>query len=326
MQTIAEQQNEVITIEQGFNQFQNFNVAKNLSPYTIEYYERCFRFFGKFYNTTKPCNSITKNTIFEYMAYLKANHNINDITLNTYLRGIRAIFYYFMEQGFMKPFPISAVKTVKKIKETYNDYELSILLEKPLIKSATFAEFRNWVLINYLLGTGNRISTVCNVKIGDIDFSSEVIHLCKTKNRREQIIPLSSSLAKVLKEYLHYRKGKNDDYLFCNVSGEKFTENAIRIAVRNYNQKRGVMKTSVHLFRHTFAKKWILNGGDVFRLQKILGHSSMEIVREYVNMFSDDLKRDFDTFNPLEEFHKQEKGERAKSQFAKNRWQKREMS
>jgi integrase/recombinase XerD len=51
---------------------------------------------------------------------------------------------------------------------------------------------------------------------------------------------------------------------------------------------------------HTFAKLWILNGGDIFRLQKILGHSSLDIVKEYVNMFSTDLQINFDEFNPLE--------------------------
>jgi integrase/recombinase XerD len=71
--------------------------------------------------------------------------------------------------------------------------------------------------------------------------------------------------------------------------------------------RRGVEKTSIHLFRHTFSKKWIKNGGDIFRLQKILGHSSMKVVREYVNMFNDDLKDNFDRFNPLEEFSDRKK-------------------
>lgn len=57
------------------------------------------------------------------------------------------------------------------------------------------------------------------------------------------------------------------------------------------------------MFRHTFAKKWILNGGDAFSLKKILGYGSMKMVREYVNMFDEDLKKDFNTFNPLEEFN-----------------------
>jgi len=70
------------------------------------------------------------------------------------------------------------------------------------------------------------------------------------------------------------------------------------------NNKRGINKTSMYLFRHTFAKMFILNGGDVFRLQKILGHRSIEIFKEYVNMFTNDLKKDFDNFNPLENINK----------------------
>ena len=156
------------------------------------------------------------------------------------------------------------------------------------------------------------------LKNKDIDFNSGTIKLCRTKNRKEQIIPMSMTLKNVLKEYVKYRKGESDDYLFCNVNGIRFSENGLKLAIRKYNKKRGVSKTSVHLFRHTFAKKWILNGGDVFRLQKILGHSSMEMVREYVNMFSDDLSRDFDTFNPLEEF-RNKKGEEIKIKPSKTR-------
>lgn len=58
------------------------------------------------------------------------------------------------------------------------------------------------------------------------------------------------------------------------------------------------------MFRHTFAKKWVLAGGDIFRLQKILGHSDITVTREYVNMFSPDLKMDFERYNPLDQFGK----------------------
>ncbi|MCR3761907.1 site-specific integrase, partial [Clostridium felsineum] len=52
---------------------------------------------------------------------------------------------------------------------------------------------------------------------------------------------------------------------------------------------------------HTFAKKWILSGGDIFRLQKILSHSTLDMVRVYVDMFTSDLQKDFSTFNPLDQ-------------------------
>ena len=84
--------------------------------------------------------------------------------------------------------------------------------------------------------------------------------------------------------------------------GDKLTKYSLQNTLRRYNTKRGVNKTSAHLFRHTFAKMWILNGGDIFRLQKLLGHSSLDIVKEYIAMFDEDLQRDYEIFNPLDNF------------------------
>ena len=78
------------------------------------------------------------------------------------------------------------------------------------------------------------------------------------------------------------------------------TENALKLSMRDYNLGRGVKKTSVHALRHTFAKLWICNNGDVFRLQKMLGHSTLDMTRKYVNLFSTDLKKDFDEYSPLD--------------------------
>jgi len=86
---------------------------------------------------------------------------------------------------------------------------------------------------------------------------------------------------------------------------------SLQTAIGRYNQKRGISKTSIHLFRHTFAKNWILNGGDMFRLQKILGHNSIEIVKHYVNMYGGDLKNNFDVFNPLDNISPPKKGRTA---------------
>lgn len=124
----------------------------------------------------------------------------------------------------------------------------------------------------------------------------------KTKNRKQQIIPLSNTLSITLKEYLRYRGGTVEDYLFCSQVGNQMTRDSLVHSIHKYNKKRGVTKTSIHLFRHTFAKNWILNGGDIFRLQKILGHSTLDMVREYVNLYGNDLQHNFNEYNPLEKF------------------------
>ena len=76
---------------------------------------------------------------------------------------------------------------------------------------------------------------------------------------------------------------------------------AVGNAVWNYNHSRGVEKTSLHLFRHTYAKLYIQAGGDPFRLQKLLGHADLTMTRRYVALYADDLKANYDALNPLEQ-------------------------
>ena len=90
------------------------------------------------------------------------------------------------------------------------------------------------------------------------------------------------------------------DYLFCNQYGEMLSENALRLAIAHYNRSRGVGKTSIHLFRHTFARKYLVDcGGDAFMLQKLLGHSTLAMTKHYCAIYDADISKNYDRFSPL---------------------------
>ena len=274
--------------------------VQNLSEKTLKVYKNHFGLFALTIDVNTPINSVTSAAIDDFILYLKENNKCNDTTINSYLRSIRAFLYYCMEESYLPSFNVCMIRSEKKIKETYSNAELERLLTKPDINTCSFSTYKTWVFENYLLGTGNRLSTALNVRIKDIDFYNNTIILVKTKNRKQQIIPLSQSLAEILVGYLEIRGNNPDDYLFCNIYGEKGNIRSFEDLVAKYNHERGVEKTSIHLFRHTFAKHWILQGGDIFRLQKILGHSDLSVTKEYVQMFGQDLQMDFEKFNPLD--------------------------
>jgi len=295
------------TLDAGYDEFVHYCKARNLSEATIKHYDESMRIVYKFMDYKTLISSLSEHTVQDFVIFCKRDMGQKDITTNTNLRSLKTILYYFMRLGYMDSFKISEIRVTKEPIETYSDAELRILLKKPDMKKASFVELRNWTITNFIMGTAIRLKSLANIKIKDIDFENELITLTHTKNRRGQIVPISHTLKAVLVEYTSYRGGEDEDYLFSTAYGGKMKENALTGSMALYNKRRGVMKTGVHRLRHTFARNWILNGGDVFRLQKILGHSSMDIVRNYVNMFSDDVQRDFNTFNPLENITEQQK-------------------
>ena len=174
------------------------------------------------------------------------------------------------------------------------------LLKKPNMKKCTFAEYRNWVIINLLLNNGCRAATIRNIQIKDVDIENKVIYLRHTKNKRAQVIPLCEALCGVLREYMRVRGGGRDDYLFPNENGVQLTENGLRCTISKYNKRHGVEKTGIHLFRHTFAKKYLVDcGGNAFTLQRLLGHSTLDMTKHYCAIFDADITRDFDNYSPL---------------------------
>jgi len=248
------------TIEEVFDEFQQSHKIRNLANDTINSYDDSYKAFIKYYSEDNLCNSLNKQVMDGFILYLKEKGTVNNLSINSYLKNMRAFVNYCIRLGYIEEFKVQLLAVEKNVKETYTDSELLVLLRKPNIKKCSFVEYRNWVFINYLIATGNRVSTVINIKIGDIDFDNETIILKKTKNKNQQIIPISNSLKVVLLEYLKYRKGTDENYLFCTATGTGLTRDAIKTSISKYNRSRGVMKTSIHLFRHTFAKNWILNG------------------------------------------------------------------
>jgi len=289
------------TVAEALEHFVRKCTVRNLSKTTVEMYQIRNKAFQVFLNDeTTLISSVNKDMVDEYTLFLKESGTRGDITVNSHLRDLRVFLYFCMDEGHLPTFKIKLPKVDKPLKETYTDTELQTLLKKPNVKTCDFTEYKIWVLTNYLMGTGNRISSSLNIKINDLDFENALIQVNKTKNRKAQIIPMSATLASVLKEFLVYRKGESGDFLFCNTYGEKGDTRTYQEMLSRYNKNRGIAKTSAHLYRHTFAKKWILNGGDIFRLQKILGHSDLSMVREYVNMFGNEISLDFNRFNPLD--------------------------
>lgn len=305
-----QQTNYYLTVQEAFKEYQRFNALRNLAEQTLIHKEQHIKSFFEFIDDESYLiKDVNKKLVESYNYHLK-NNDIKAVTVNTYLRNIRAFINWCADNDYIERFKITMLKVDVEIKETYSENQLKLLIEKPDTKSCSFVEYRSWVLINYLLSTGNRLGTIIGLKIGDIDFENEMVAMRTVKNRKQQIIPLSHNMCDILKEYLTFRKGEPDDFLFISTYGEQLTKGAFEKSMERYNTDRGVNVTSIHAFRHSFAKLYVKNGGDVFRLQKLLGHSDISTTKIYVNLFANDIKENYEKFNPLDTLLNSSKKER----------------
>jgi len=277
--------------------FIQFQTAKGLTDATFTNYENVWKYFFSWYGG--GVNDITQRSVTDWISFMKMK-GIKPVTINSYLRFLKTMLNFFISQGWILPFKISLLPSQESIKETYTDEEIRILLVRPDKRTATFAAYRDWVIISTFIGTGIRRSTLINLKVSDLDLIGGYMNMSHTKNKRANVIPISSTLLSILREYLVLSKLPSDNYLFPDTYGNPMKFDRLGKIVKHYNTSRGVARTSIHAFRHTYARLMILNGCNVFKLQKLLGHSTLDMTRHYVELFSTDLKDGYDEINPLE--------------------------
>jgi integrase/recombinase XerD len=288
-----------LSIEEAFIEFINLKQAMNRAEETIKYYKDRFECFGAFLRTKNitSTNQINYGHIPEYILKLRKTNGDNSI--NNHLRAIRVALYYFMEKGYTEPFHIPLIAVNQTPKKGYEKEEIESLLKKPNFKKCSFSEYRNWVIICHWLASGIRSKTLRYIRNCHVDLKERIVTLAEVKNKEGYEMPISDEYYPILCEYMKIRGGEADEFLFCNQYGKQLSADGLRSVIYKYNKKHNVDKTSAHLFRSTFAKNWLLEGGSTKKLQHALGHKSSKMVDEYARLYGRELREEFSKFTPL---------------------------
>ena len=262
--------------------------AKNLAPRTIETYRAHLQCFQKFIGNTSP-EKITAGDIQAYTL----SRPVSPATNNNHLRTLSVFFHHHNIN-----IDITKAKEKRTLIVPFTTEQVRLLLKQPNKK--TFAGLRDLALMNLLLDTGMRITEALNICRNDT--SSTCIKITG-KGNKERIVPIGQTCYKVLNEYLQAVANLPlESPVFISVYDNPFTRDQVGKRFKQYGLKAGItgVRVSPHTFRHTFAKLYLLNGGDMFTLQGILGHESLEMVRRYVHMVAGDLEAQHRKYSPLD--------------------------
>ena len=301
---------------------------KGLSVKTIGSYEQTLRLFIQYLeaNGTTELQEITHLTIQQYIKNIKErgkytvtsnpnskNHpdrrmdfgkKISDVTINNYLRNMSAFFNWCVDEELIRRSPIKRsdyLKTERKPLDFITDTEFKALLST--MDNSKFSEYRDSIIIQLLLDTGMRINECLLVETKDLDLSKRCIWLPaeNTKAKKSRPVFFSDKMAAQLQQWLKYKdRYRDSDYLFCTNNGKRMQVSNFEANTRKYARRVGLKNIHPHVFRNNFAKRFLMNGGDIYTLSRILGHSSVTITEQaYLDITADDLAEMYRKHSPL---------------------------
>jgi len=146
-------------------------------------------------------------------------------------------------------------------------------------------------LVMFLLDTGCRISEALTLRVRELDLENMLVTL-DGKGRKQRIVPISFALRRMLFRFCRDNNRLPDSLLFANRFETALTHRNVLRDVKVLCRNLGFdpPARTLHAFRHTFAVNYLRRGGSVFHLQKVLGHSTLEMTRRYANLMTEDLQ------------------------------------
>lgn len=269
-----------------------FIVCKSIEGFskgTLYNYTRFLKNF--FYDIQKSPEEITTNDIRVYLYKYQQERNITNRSLEKVRHCFSSFYSWMYSEGYIEKNPmlsINKIKYEKKPKEpcTQTDLEYLRIACKTLKQKA---------ILEVLYSTGCRVGELVILKKSDIDWNNKSVHLFG-KGQKHRTSFLNAKAEVALKEYLNSR---NDDKEWLFVSDREPHDQmhvcGIQKIIRQICERAGdnVNKNvTPHILRHTCASESIAHGASLVSVQKILGHSNINVTMNYVHTTMDNVKLD----------------------------------
>lgn len=277
------------------------NYIKNNGIYsknTLLSYQNDLKNFIEFLseNEVSKLNQLSTKLIKKFMLYL-GEKNLSPRSINRNLSALRTFFNFLIFNDKIDHNPAEGIPSTK-VPRSLVKYLDEKLLSGSLDKLRTKSDiFNDYVILEFLYGTGIRVSELCSLKKSDVDFSNKLIKIFG-KGNKTRFIPLVDSLVQLLKEYI--KSDRNDsEYLFTNKKGGRLYPKYVERLTQKYLSKISVDgRVYPHLIRHTFATHLLKRGADIRSIKELLGHENLDTTKIYTHVSIDHLKNVYKKSHP----------------------------
>jgi integrase/recombinase XerD len=286
------------------------------SPRTVEWY---YGFLARFLSFLKmkefptDIGMLGKHHIKAFILYLQTevktpfrNQPLATASIQGYVRTLKAFFAWATREDYIQANPMEKIPVPKSQSKVINTFSQEQIVKlSSACQDGTNAS-RDLAMVLLMLDCGLRVSELVSINMEDVNLPEGYVKISAGKGNKERMTPIGSFVQKMVWKYLNHSRPKpvteKITRLFLSDDGLPLTRNGAQQMLRRCGRRAGIsgVRCSPHTFRHTFAKNYLMNGGDIFSLQKILGHSSLASVKMYLNLFAIDLKTQHRRFSPVD--------------------------
>jgi len=296
--------------------YEKFTTSENKSKRSIESVAGAVKDFTRFLGKCEDVNRVEAEGLRRYIRNLQkrpcwANHptinpnkrKLSPHSIASYVRSIRTFWSWLSREGFINDNPFAKVSVPKAPRKVVNPFtadQITKLLK--VVPTKRPEGYRDYTIIITLYGTGLRIQELLDLRLSDVNLESGQIKVMG-KGARERYVYMSPTVYKVIFRYLNrWRPKVHSDHLFVHDNGQPLSRYYVAHRMQRYGRKAGItgVRCSPHTLRYSFAVNYLRCGGDTFTLQRILGHSTLDMTRHYAEVANSDVERRMKAFSPIE--------------------------
>ncbi len=309
-----------LNLDDLIRRYELSNRADGKSPRTISWYTDMLTLFSHYLKEKRYQKNISTfkiDTVREYIIYLRGKRRfeghpytprqdrpISARTVQCHVRSLKAFSSWLYAESYTSDNQLRNLKIPKApvtIIEPLSPEEIKKITVS--INKNSLTGSRNYAIFATLLDTGLRASEAAGITLSNLNLSDGYIKVMG-KGSKERVVPVGKYIRMTLWTYIDKVRPEtispDCNNLFLTQDGKPITVNTVKMLFSRMSKRSGVERLHAHLCRHTFAINYLLNGGDIFSLREILGHTTLDMVNHYLHFTSSQITAQHHKYSPMD--------------------------